>query len=272
MTPPASRQETSPLWVRRLAPRPSAQVRLFCFPYAGGSAAMFRDWPHALPAAVEPLAIQLPGRADRMAEKPYERMDLLVECLAELLRPDLDRPFTFFGYSMGARVAVNLAHALRKSGGPSPQLLLVAASPGPSLPIAVPGWDQPDQALITYLRDLGGTPAEVLANPELLALLLPTVRADLTVVATCRRQPRVPLSIPVHALAGRDDSYASPERMVAWHGETTGPFRLSVLPGGHFFVDSAARALVELVASELVSLSEQMASGLSTASARRDPG
>src|SRR5262245_9118331 len=107
-------------WVRRLAARPDAEARLFCFHYAGGAASVFRQWPKGLPASVEPVAIQLPGRENRFGQPVFDRMEPLVDTLVELIEPHLDLPFAFFGCSMGARVAFGLSHALRARGGPLP--------------------------------------------------------------------------------------------------------------------------------------------------------
>jgi surfactin synthase thioesterase subunit len=238
-------------WVKYPGPRPRAHTRLFAFHYAGGSASIFRAWPGRLPDGIEVIAIQLPGREGRIAEPPYDRMDPLVDQLIAVLQPHLDRPFVYFGCSMGARVSYALAQAQRERGLPLPGALFLAASPGPSLPVRVPGWDEPDEQLVDYLRGLGGTPGAVLDKPELLSLVLPTVRADLTVVATWPYTGPAALPIPIHAFAGADDHYATPDRMAAWRRETEQDFTLSVIDGGHFFIHSALPEVLDLIARDL---------------------
>lgn len=250
----ASMTDRSNRWVKHYLRRPDAPVRLFGFHYAGGSASLFRPWASGLPSFAETVGVQLPGRENRLGEPPFERMAPLVDRLVDVLVPHFDRPFAFFGYSMGARVAFALGHALRERGLPSPSLLFVAGSPGPSLESEVEGWDESDERLIDYLRDLGGTPADVLDRPDLLSVLLPTVRADLTVVATTPYRSRRPLEVPIHALAGMDDDYASPAHMQAWSVETAAGFELSAVPGGHFFVHSAPEQVLDLVAGRLAPL------------------
>jgi surfactin synthase thioesterase subunit len=226
-------------------------VRLFCFHYAGGGASVFQRWPDCLPAAVEPVAIQLPGREDRFAEPAYDHMQPLIERLAAAVGPHLDRPYAFFGYSMGARVCLALAQLLHRRGLPVPRMLLVGGSPAPNLGLPVPGWNESEERLALYLRLLGGTPSDVLDAPDLLALLLPTLRADLTVVATWPYQESPRLSCAIRAFAGADDRYASPARMQAWRDETHSSFTLTVLPGGHFFIHSAAAQLLDSVRREI---------------------
>lgn len=233
-------------WYRSFVSRSDCRVRLLCFHHAGGGASAFRGWVRFLAADVDLVAIQLPGRENRFSEAPYERMSPLVTELVAATEPKLDRPFAFFGYSMGARVALALAQALHAQGMPRPQRLFVAASPGPCLNIPVPGWDQPDRELLATLVSYGGVPPAFQADQELLELLLPTVRADLTTVATWPYQAGSQLNCPVLAFAGHDDGYASPELMRAWASETASSFELRVLPGGHFFIH---RRLPEVVAA-----------------------
>jgi len=239
-------------WLRRFGTTTEPESRLFCFHSAGGAASAYQGWAELLPAGVELVAVQLPGRESRFTEPPHDRMAPLVGDLTEVLDPLLDRPFAFFGHSMGARVAFSLAHALGERG---PARLFVAGSPAPSLLVPVPAWNGSDAGLVRYLADLGGTPPEVLADAELLSLLLPALRADLTVVATWDYPDHEPLTCDLHALSGRLDPYAPPARMAAWAKETSAAFTLDTLPGGHFFVrtelprvlDTVRRAMADLV-------------------------
>ena len=129
-------------------------------------------------------------------------------------------------------------------------MLFVAGSPGPSLPVAVPGWDRADEELIEYVGGTGGVPPAVLADRDLLTTMLSTIRADLTVVASWPYRP-APLRCPVRAFAGESDGYASPERMRAWRHETESSFSLDVLPGGHFFPRDERARLLTAVSHEL---------------------
>ncbi|ROP35581.1 MULTISPECIES: thioesterase II family protein [Saccharothrix] len=229
----------------------TTRVRLLCFHYAGGNAAMFRDWPDRLPADVATVAVQLPGRDTRLDEPPHVRMGPLVEELLDVLDPLLDEPFACYGHSMGARVALALAHALRARARPGPRALFVASSAAPALRSEVRGWDEPDEGLIAYLRDLGGTPPIVFERPDLLELFLPALRADLTAVATSGAPARPPLDVPLRAFAGADDGEASGERMAAWREETTGSFELEVVPGGHFFDQAGVARVLDVIAATL---------------------
>ncbi|WP_143267880.1 thioesterase II family protein [Amycolatopsis alba] len=238
-------------WLKGMGRRQDARIRLLCFHYAGGSASMFRDWQRLLPYSVELVAVQLPGRADRFREAPYTSMTALVDRLVEVLKPALDHPFACYGASMGARVSWALAHALRDRCLPMPRKLYVSSSSGPILEEVVRGWNETDEQLVAYMRELGGTPPEVLDDDDLLMALLPALRADLTVLGTHAYDPPAELEVPIHAFAGRDDFEASPARMAPWRAETSAAFDLDVLDTGHFLNDKSLRHVLDVLGNDL---------------------
>jgi surfactin synthase thioesterase subunit len=234
-------------WLKEFGVPAEPTVRVFCFPYAGGAASMFRDWVGLLPPTVGLTAVQLPGREGRFREPAYDRMGPLVEDLADVIGTSLDLPYVLLGCSMGARVAFSLAHELRKQGLALPSSLVVAASPAPCLEVAVPGWDESDEGLLRYLADLGATPSSVLSNPALLDVTLPLVRADLSVVGSWRYPSPAPLPMPIHAFCGEADKHASAELMAPWAAETYAGLTLTTVPGGHFFFKANPRSVLDTV-------------------------
>jgi medium-chain acyl-[acyl-carrier-protein] hydrolase len=246
-------QERSRRWLKRYgrrATRPA--VRLLCFHHAGGSAAMYRQWPRLLPPSIEPIAVQLPGRADRFREPAHDRMEPIVDDLIEVIDPLLDEPFACYGISMGARVAWALAHTLRRQGMPTPCVLYVAAHPAPDCDISTWPWEGREDDLVGYLRDLGGTPAAVLAEPELLLALLPALRADLAVLSTHRFGPVTPLDTPIHVFAGADDITTTPEQMSGWRSATSARFDFTLVPSGHFLDAEAERLVAAAISTDLL--------------------
>jgi medium-chain acyl-[acyl-carrier-protein] hydrolase len=240
-------------WFKRFGRREGpADIRLLCFHHAGGSAAMYRHWIGLLPPSVEPIAVQLPGRADRFGEPAFDRMGPLVDELVDVLKPLLDRPFACYGISMGARVAWALSHALRERSMPMPSLLFVACAVAPVHDDGTWPWEGRADGLEGYMREMGGTPAEVLAEPELLQALLPTLRADLTVLSTHRFHPDTPLDIRIRGFAGTEDGTDPPDRMTAWQAETTARFDLDVVQSGHFLGVDAERQVVRTIGHDLV--------------------
>lgn len=243
--------QTTP-WLVRYKASPRARLRLFCFPYAGGSAYVFRQWPQSLPDFIDVCAVQPPGRGGRLREQPFTRLDALVAAAASALIPFMDMPFAFFGHSMGAMIGFELARRLRSLGAAGPKHLFVAAGRAPRLACErVITYDLPEPQFVEELRRLGGTPAEVLENEELLHLMLPLLRADFAVTQTYSYAEGPPLDCPLTAFGGLQDEEVKRESVAPWGEYTTASFSLHMLPGGHFFLHSSQDALLEIVAREL---------------------
>ncbi|MDB5368361.1 MAG: grsT [Rhodospirillales bacterium] len=229
------------------APDPRAALRIFCFPYAGGGASVFRKWRRV--RDVEFCPVQLPGREARFRETLARTPQAAIPPLLDALGPYLDRPFALFGYSLGANVAFAFANALAAAGLPSPERLVVAARDNPWAPPRFPGRHAlPDDAFIAHLRSLGGTPAQVFDNPELLALLLPLLRADFALNEALVAPESTVLACPVVALGGADDGFVDAAGLQGWARATRGPFRMLQVPGGHFFLHEQS-SLPDLVAT-----------------------
>ncbi|MCK2240470.1 MULTISPECIES: thioesterase II family protein [unclassified Crossiella] len=234
-------------WVRCYQSRPQARLRLFCFPHAGGTASAYRLWPPLLPAGVEMLAVQYPGREERFSEPALTTMDELVTQLVAGLRAELDRPFVFFGHSMGASVAYETALALRAAGLPMPQRVVVSGKEAPEH--AVPGEVhlRDDEGLVRELTALGGTGSAVLEHPELRELLLPIVRADYRLIETYQPTAADALECPVTAFVGDSDPELTVDQARDWDKTTSGGFDLQVFPGDHFYLmDGRAQVVAAL--------------------------
>lgn len=243
-------------WIIRRKINPEARLRLFCFAAAGGSATFYFPLAESLPAEVEVCALELPGRGARLREPAYQRLPDLIAALVEVLPPYLDRPFAFLGHSMGALVAFELARALRREQQPLPVKLWASAFRAPQIPNPdIPARTLADAELVQRIQRLGGTPPEVLQQPELLAFILPALRADFEVLDSYRYVAEPPLACPIMALGGMQDGMISRAQLEAWREQTQAEFTLQMFPGGHFYVQTAhalfvgvlARALAELV-------------------------
>jgi medium-chain acyl-[acyl-carrier-protein] hydrolase len=239
-------------WLPFRRPRPGARLRLFCFPHAGGGASAFRDWSGELPPDVEVCPVQYPGRETRFKEPLCSSLAALADALASALRPEWDKPFAFFGHSMGALVAWELARVLARRKAPPPSRLIVSGRGAPHLPPAgPPAHALPEPDLVAVLRHYSGRAEELLANRDLLQLFLPVLRADLAVAETPRPEPPDPLPVPLAAVGGLADADNPWHRLDAWRSHTQGPFRLWMLPGGHFYLEPGRRDLLRLLAAEL---------------------
>jgi medium-chain acyl-[acyl-carrier-protein] hydrolase len=240
--------DPSSLWFTRFKPNPQASSRLFCFPYAGGGADIFRRWALNLSSAIEVCAVQLPGRGRRIKEPPYTRLSMMVDEIDIAIRAYLDKPFFFFGHSMGAILGFELAHRLRREVGLEPSRLLVSGCRAPQLPDTDRKRHQlPDREFLLELESLNGTPKEVLAHPEMIPYLLPPLRADFEAIENYVYSPAPPLTAPISAFGGRDDPEVKAEQLEAWRAQTTGGFTLRMFSGNHFFIHDAEELLLRIV-------------------------
>lgn len=218
---------------------------------------MFRAWPQDLPQKVELCAIQLPGRENRMLEEPFDRLPPLIDAVREALESRLDKPFAFFGHSLGALVGFELARRLRREGGPQPEYLFVSGSGAPQLPDLTPNtYDLPDAEFVEELRRLNGTPEEVLDHPELMRLIIPMLRADFAVCQTYLYKDEPPLACPITAFGGLSDQEVSRDQVEAWREQTTS-FSCHMLDGDHFFLHSARPLILQVISRELAFMARE---------------
>jgi medium-chain acyl-[acyl-carrier-protein] hydrolase len=238
-------------WLPFRKPRPGARLRLFCFPYAGGGASVFRGWQEELPATLELCAVQLPGREGRLREAPVADLSALVPMIAGGLAPHFNMPFAFFGHSMGSWIGFELCRELRRHGGPTPRRLVVSACSAPHIVDDDRTHDLPDDALIDRLRELGGMSEEVLAHRELMEMILPVFRADAAITETHVHLEEPPLDVPITAMGGLSDEKTPRADLEAWQRHTSGAFTLQMFPGGHFYLQGARATLLAALGKAL---------------------
>jgi surfactin synthase thioesterase subunit len=228
------------------------RLRLFCFPYAGGSALIYRGWLNYMPAGVSVWPVQLPGRGSRYREAPYVSMQEVVQAVTKAIEPFLDLPFVFFGHSMGAMMGFELAHAVRERFQLQPKHLFVSGSGGPHLPRNTPNvHDLPDDQFIRRLKELNGTPPEVFENPELMLMMMRTLRADFAIAETYSPSSGPPLDCPITALGGQDDDLVLRQALEAWKIHSTSSFNSWVLPGDHFFIHTSDTIVLRILSQQI---------------------
>ncbi|XP_069504496.1 S-acyl fatty acid synthase thioesterase, medium chain [Ambystoma mexicanum] len=223
--------------------RPDAVSRLICFPWAGGGSLHYAQWGKLFDSSIEVFSIRLPGRESRCRELFAADMDHIVKEVTSVLLPQLkEKPFAFFGHSFGSLISFAVAHKLKENHGLEPTHLFVSGAPAPHLKSRNPAQkrsDYSDEEFLKWLTAVGGTPPEILANQELLKLVLPVLRADLKIVENFfyEKPPKPVFSCAVTCFDGTSDV---PHDLEAWKDLTSGEVDIHKLPGGHFYLKDPA--------------------------------
>jgi surfactin synthase thioesterase subunit/acyl carrier protein len=250
----APRDEDTSSWLVRRAPRDHARVRLFCFPYAGGGPAVYNRWPESVPEWVDVVAINLPGRGQRIDEGHLESIAAAADAIVPQMLALLDRPFALFGHCMGAIVMYEVAHRLEQTHGKVAAHVFASGCMAPHLYNSPIVHEQEDAAFLDVLRliSFSGTRA-LIEDPELRKTMFPMLRADFRSVVeyggSFRMRPR--LSAPITGLAAENDLFAAPKAMHAWGRYTTGGYDLAQLRGDHYFVESDREDVTSIVTARL---------------------
>jgi medium-chain acyl-[acyl-carrier-protein] hydrolase len=231
-------------------------MRLFCIPYAGSGTAAYRGWAEeaqGFDAAFDVAYVQLPGRESRMREQPFTSVPALVESLVDGIADQLDRPYALYGHSLGGVIAFELARAVRQRSLPQPSHLFVSASRAPQLPSPyTPVRHLSDLALLEEVhRRYESVPAILMQDADLRQLLVPCLRADLSLLETYTYSEAAPLSCGITCFGGIQDRMVSRSALEPWRIHTTGDFELKMLEGNHLFLQTARTPLLAAVRSAL---------------------
>ena len=242
-------------WV--VLPRPpvvTAKKRLFCFPFAGGGATTYRKWAGSLGPDIEVCAIQLPGRESRLFDPALEDVDTMIAALLEHLPSYFDRPYAFYGHSMGALLAFELTRGIEKLDGlRSPERLFLAAHRAAHLPLQRPPMSTlSDADFIEKIRGYGGFVDEILNNSEMMELILPTIRADFRLCDHYKLKDQTLIQCPIHVFAGSQDTQTLLESTYAWSLRSQAPVDIQVFSGGHFFIQSHMHEVHDAIIKKLM--------------------
>ena len=237
-------------------PNPAACLRLFCFPFAGGSAHFFRSWADELPPDLQPkieiCGLRFPGHEMNRSEPLFTRLAPIVETLRPVVAGPPAVPFAFFGHSMGALVSFELARDLRRRKMPTPMHLIVSGHRAPQLPDPHPKLHRlPDPEFLATLRKYGGTPEAVIENAELVQLFMPVLRADFAVVESYAYKPEAPLDCSITALGGVEDARVTRDELSAWQAQTAQSFSVRMFPGDHFYLRSLHSQFLQVLGQDL---------------------
>lgn len=239
----------SDLWLRQFHPAPDAPVRLVCFPHAGGSATFYHPVSAALASDCDVAALQYPGRQDRRMEPNVDDIGVLADRIAPVVAPLFDRPVVFFGHSMGAIIAFEVARRLREEGH-TPAMLFASGRRAPSTRRVETVHQRDDDGIVAEMKAMSGTDAQVLGDEELLRMVLPAIRSDYRAIETYGPVDAT-VDCPITALVGDADPKTTVPEADAWRAHTTAAFRIQEFRGGHFYLSSRAAEVIAVVREAL---------------------
>jgi surfactin synthase thioesterase subunit len=249
---------SDPILIRRPLPTASLRrfscathplVRLVCFSWCGGGASVYRKLALSLPQHVEMFAVQLPGREERFGERRLTRMAQIIAMLIDEIDALTDLPLALFGHSMGALVAYEIAQALRARQSTEPTALIVSGHGAPhSRDFSGRSWHTANEdEFLANIRQLGGTPPELLEDREMMTALVPVLKADYEILETYLPSSDATLSCPLFACAGDTDNEVDFANLSAWSQYSRGRFSLHWFKGGHFYLNSQPRTVARRI-------------------------
>lgn len=229
-------------------------LRLFVFPYAGGSVQAFQSWSGYFPVEVDLCLVNLPGHGKRFGERAFVRLTRLVEVLADQIACEIQPPFIFYGHSMGALVSFELARELFRRYGDGPSHLFLSGHGAPHLPKSEPDtFNLPDSEFIANLKRLNGTPLQLLNDPEARQIFLPMLRADFEVVNTYEYRDAQPLLCPLSIYGGLQDMDVPVASLSAWEVHTSATCKVRLFEGDHFFIHDSRSEFVQILRNDVLS-------------------
>jgi len=249
-------------WLIKPHPKPNADLRIICFPYAGGSASTYISWSKLLPNNVELIAVQPPGRSSRMFEPCFTEMSMLVNDFLRIMPSIIDKPYILIGHSLGSRVAFELMLQCQRQGIQTPVHFIASGSRGPHIkPRKKPIHHLPEKEFILELEELNGTPMEILKNKELITLCLPLLRADFQLAENYLFTSDVSFECRVTVFGGQSDSEITITDLSSWEIFFTGLAETKLFAGDHFFIESNKRDVIKevntIIQLELVKLASK---------------
>jgi medium-chain acyl-[acyl-carrier-protein] hydrolase len=225
-------------------------IKLFCLPYAGGSAMIYHRWKRSLHGTIQLCPIELTGRGKRFTEPYYDSLLAAVEDVYELVKPELNRgPYAFFGHSMGSLLAYELARKIETLPHPKPLHLFLSGGNPPHLKNNEKIYHtMPEEEFKVEILKMGGTPREVFEHKELLEIFIPLLRADYKIIETYEFQPDHPVfDYGITGFYGKADEEATGDKMREWQQYTKTQFWLHEYEGGHFFIHDYMDEIIQII-------------------------
>jgi len=229
------------------------KINLFCLPFAGGSVYSYRGYEQSAPEIINVIPLDLPGRGTRIKEDLLTDIHDMVDDIYNQIEGKLNDPYAIYGHSMGSLIGYLLTKKIIQKGQFQPEYLIFTGCIAPSVDVFsddVPKHDLPKPEFINKLKELGGSPDEVLENEQLLDFFEAIIRADFQATSNYRYEQTDPFNIPILILIGLEER-ATYEHALEWQKESTETVDVKQLPGKHFFIFDHETEIMELISNKL---------------------
>ncbi|MCP3742352.1 thioesterase II family protein [Rossellomorea sp. BNER] len=236
------------------------KVKLFCIPFAGGSAVIYSKWKKWMAHSIEVNEVELAGRGRRMNEPLIENMEEMVEDIYDSIKNYITEPYSIFGHSMGGLLTYELCHKLQKEGYPAPVHVFVSGRKAPQLKARKKLIHSlPDQEFITEILKYDGMDKNIFENKELANIFLPILKADFKLIETYKFNPPFNLlKSNISVFHGMDDKTVDVEELSLWSEVTKKESKIYTFPGGHFFINEYPEQVVNKINETLSGLKEEV--------------
>ncbi|MEO1054745.1 MAG: thioesterase domain-containing protein [Bacteroidota bacterium] len=227
------------------------KINLICLPYAGASKYAYNDFKQYTPEYIELVPTELPGRGSRYTERLLKDMDTIVDDIFLQVKGHVNVPYAIYGHSMGTLLGYLLVRRIISEGLPEPILLFCTGRGGPSVEMELPHRHTLSKDdFKEEIRDLGGSPDEILEDEDLMEFFEPILRADFEAIETYEHTPGEPFDIPITAIIG-DREKATYEEAQEWKKVTQGDVDIRIFPGKHFFIFNNTREIIKLITQKI---------------------
>jgi medium-chain acyl-[acyl-carrier-protein] hydrolase len=232
--------------------------RVFCFPYSGATAQVFRPLTQLLPKGISVYSYELPGRGRRFGEEIPGTISEIIEEIHLSIVGMLDKPYVFLGHSLGGILSYEMARHIKAHGHPLPRHLFVTGIRAPQVPKREKNtFDLPRNEFIEKIKEMGGTPSEIFSNEEMLDIMVPILRKDFQIYETYSFTADIPVPFPITAIGGIDDKFVTREDLELWSIHTSSLFEIHMLKGDHFFIHDNMNRIAQLITKAVSSLSQR---------------
>lgn len=230
------------------------KIKLFCLPYAGGSAVVFKKWIQYLDKDIELIPIELSGRGKRIGEPLYQDVMAATEDVFQQIKNEINySSYCFYGHSLGAMISYELAQKIRKQNIRQPVHIFFSGRRAPHVDLE----EEKKYHLMDNnefrdeLLDLGGTPKELFEHPELLELFLPILKNDFRIAETYVKSDHIdPLESDITVMLGKQDDLTL-VKSEEWKLHARNDCDIHYFEGDHFFINDQPENVVDIINNKL---------------------